>query len=62
MIKITKEQRDYLLKKNKEGAKIYPEDIHHTHGHHKKYYVTTTVWVLDALYQFEQEKIISTRT
>lgn len=59
MIKISKKQRDYLLKNG--NSKIYLDDIHHTHGHHKKYYATASPAVLDCLYRMEQEQIITTK-
>lgn len=60
MIKISKQQRDYLIE-NGIGHKVYLDDIHRTNNHHKKYYATTSPAVLDFLYRMEQEKIISTR-
>lgn len=57
MIKVSKKQRDYLVKNG-----IYEDEIHHTHGHYKKYYATASPRVLELLYNFEHDKIIDTKT
>ena len=62
MIKISKQQRDYLLDTKNTEICVYEEDIHHTHSHRKRYYATASPGVLDALYKMEQEKILLTRT
>lgn len=54
MIKITKEQRDFLISKN---AK-YGLDIHRTGNHHNRaYYLTVSRKMLELLYEFETSRV-----
>jgi len=51
MIKITRNQRDYLEKK---GCR-FPDDLHHTYSKHKTYYATESPKVKSLLKQYEEE-------
>ena len=51
MIKISKNQRDYLEAK---GC-CFPEDLHRTYGKHKTYYATESPKVKALLRQYNKE-------
>ena len=53
MIKISKEERDYL---EKNGC-AFPDDLHHTYGKNKTYYATESKKVKDLLTKFKRDRL-----
>lgn len=51
MIKITKNQRDYL----EDNGCVFSDDLHRTYGKHKTYYATESPKVKTLLKQYEEE-------
>lgn len=51
MIKITKNQRDYL----EENGCCFPNDLHRTYGKHKSWYATENKKVKMLLEQYEEK-------